>query len=98
FDQDEMTTETDEPIKVNIPIKEIRPYLKEDIITQLQLPKKTDQSKEFTPEIRELDPDGKYVALTFDDRLHTYVKQHVLQTLKQNKEKATFFILVNQVE
>src|SRR5699024_2976254 len=58
FDQDELTTETDEPIKVDIPIKEVRPYLKEDIITQLKLPKKTDQSKEFTPEIRELDPDG----------------------------------------
>ena len=98
FDQDEMTTETDEPIKVNIPIKEIRPYLKEDIITQLQLPKKTDQSKEFTPEIRELDPDGKYVALTFDDGPHPDVTPHVLDTLKQHEARATFFMLGNQVE
>ncbi|MFJ5788482.1 polysaccharide deacetylase family protein [Lysinibacillus sp. NPDC097162] len=45
-----------------------------------------------------LDPDGKYIALTFDDGPSSKVTPRVLQTLKQHDAKATFFMLGNRVE
>ncbi|MFJ7406145.1 MULTISPECIES: polysaccharide deacetylase family protein [unclassified Lysinibacillus] len=45
-----------------------------------------------------LNPDGKYIALTFDDGPSSKVTPRVLQTLKQHDAKATFFMLGNRVE
>lgn len=45
-----------------------------------------------------LDPNGKYVALTFDDGPSPDVTPRVLQTLKDHNAKATFFMLGNHVD
>ncbi len=45
-----------------------------------------------------LRPDGKYIALTFDDGPSSKVTPRVLQTLKQHEAKATFFMLGSRVE
>ncbi|MGE7840035.1 polysaccharide deacetylase family protein [Lysinibacillus sp. NPDC093712] len=45
-----------------------------------------------------LRPDGKYIALTFDDGPSPKVTPRVLQTLKQHEAKATFFMLGSRVE
>ena len=50
------------------------------------------------PERNPLDPDGKYIALTFDDGPHKTVTDRVLNTLKEYDAKATFFMLGNQVD
>lgn len=44
------------------------------------------------------DPSGKYIALTFDDGPHPNVTPQVLQTLREQNVKATFFMLGSQVE
>ncbi|SHE33811.1 polysaccharide deacetylase family sporulation protein PdaB [Atopostipes suicloacalis DSM 15692] len=46
----------------------------------------------------DLDPDGKYVALTFDDGPHSSVTPRILNILSEHNAKATFFMLGNQVE
>src|SRR5699024_12456887 len=48
--------------------------------------------------IEDLDPNGKYVALTFDDGPHATVTTRILNTLSEHHAKATFFILGNQVK
>ncbi|SDB92198.1 polysaccharide deacetylase family protein [Shouchella lonarensis] len=49
-------------------------------------------------EIRdELDPNGKYVALTFDDGPHPTVTPSVLETLKDHEVPATFYMVGSQV-
>lgn len=45
-----------------------------------------------------LDPDGKYIALTFDDGPHASVTPRVLEILNQHEIKATFYMLGSQVE
>lgn len=50
------------------------------------------------PERKPLDPDGKYVALTFDDGPHKTNTERVLNSLKEFDVKATFFMLGNQVD
>lgn len=44
------------------------------------------------------DPSGKYIALTFDDGPHPNVTPQILQTLREQNVKATFFMLGSQVE
>ncbi|SIT88642.1 polysaccharide deacetylase family protein [Edaphobacillus lindanitolerans] len=51
-----------------------------------------------TGEPEPLDPDGKYVALTFDDGPHPQVTPRVLETLEREDVKATFFMLGSQAE
>lgn len=70
---------------------------------------KLDDSKDVIEEVIEeeaevenetvvLNPDGKYVALTFDDGPSSKVTPRILQTLEQHDAKATFFMLGNRVE
>ena len=70
---------------------------------------KLDDSKDVIEEVIEeedevenetvvLNPDGKYVALTFDDGPSSKVTPRILQTLEQHQAKATFFMLGKRVE
>ncbi|TRM11412.1 polysaccharide deacetylase family protein [Lentibacillus cibarius] len=90
-------------IKVEIPIKEIKPYLNEKFAKKInvKLPEKENKKEEkeqHTDDYAKLDPDGKYVALTFDDGPHPEVTPRILDTLKKHDAKATFFMLGSQVE
>ena len=49
------------------------------------------------PNRRVLNPDDKFVALTFDDGPSPYTKE-LIDTLKKNNATATFFILGNKVK
>ncbi|HEX6593517.1 MAG TPA: polysaccharide deacetylase family protein [Bacillota bacterium] len=99
FNPYEVTVGTEERIEVNIPIKKVMPFLNGEIVSQLQLPgPKQKKTKEIKQKDRDLDPDGKYIALTFDDGPHPQVTPDILNTLKAYDAKATFFMLGNQVE
>lgn len=45
-----------------------------------------------------LDPEGKYIALTFDDGPHADVTPRILDILNQHNAKATFYMLGSQVD
>ena len=47
---------------------------------------------------RKLDPNGKYIALTFDDGPHASITNQILETLKEYNAKATFFMLSKNVQ
>jgi len=57
-----------------------------------------EEEEEVEKETVVLNPDGKYVALTFDDGPSSKVTPRILQTLEQHDAKATFFMLGNRVE
>lgn len=100
-------------IEVNIPLAEIKDYLKEDILSQLDIvtdpvaeedskekqeeKEKKEEDQEDKEEKVELDPSGKYVALTFDDGPSSTVTPNVLGTLKEYGARATFYMLGSQV-
>ena len=48
--------------------------------------------------IRELDPDAKMIALTFDDGPHPKVEDKLLKLLEEYDAKATFFFLGQRIE
>jgi len=77
--------------KIEIPVESLWPYVTEYIINRLQLtpPKEG---------VMLLDPAGKYVALTFDDGPSPAVTPLILEILKQNGAKATFFMIGNRVQ
>ncbi|MCQ6275593.1 polysaccharide deacetylase family protein [Bacillus sp. V3B] len=79
------------PIKVDIPVENVGSYLKENIIQRLNI-------KIVEKEVVVLDPNGKYIALTFDDGPSPSVTPRILKTLKEYHAKATFFMLGSQVE
>ncbi|MFJ7838914.1 polysaccharide deacetylase family protein [Lysinibacillus sphaericus] len=57
-----------------------------------------EEEEELENETVALNPDGKYIALTFDDGPSVKVTPRVLQTLAQHEAKATFFMLGSRVE
>lgn len=57
--------------------------------------KKSEQEKKI--KVRELKPDGKYVALTFDDGPHAKYTEQILDILKKYDAKATFYMLSRNV-
>lgn len=48
-------------------------------------------------EIRELDPDAKMIAITFDDGPHPKVEDNLLNMLEEQDVKATFFFLGHRI-
>ncbi|WP_090776196.1 polysaccharide deacetylase family protein [Shouchella lonarensis] len=85
-------------IHVEIPTEEIVLYLKDDIADQLYLAEeKQERKKAVEQEQAVLDPEGKYVALTFDDGPHPNVTPSVLETLQQFDARATFYMIATQV-
>lgn len=69
----------------------------EDVIEEV-IEEVMEEEKEIANEIKVLNPDGKYIALTFDDGPSSKVTPLILQTLEQHDAKATFFVLGNRVE
>lgn len=101
FDEYEIAAGAVGSIKVEIPIKEIKPYLNETFEKKLNTKlteEETKKEKQYTEDYTQLDSDGKYVALTFDDGPHPEVTPRILDTLKKHDAKATFFMLGSQVE
>lgn len=101
FDQYEIAAGAAGPIKVKIPIEKIKPYLKVEFaeLIDIELPEKEEKEQEdHSEDWAKLDPDGKYIALTFDDGPHPEVTPRILKTLKEHDAKATFFMLGSQVK
>lgn len=82
-------------IKLHKNIK--KPYLKIIISDSLTEEIKQVEKKDARKKLQ-LDKDGKYIALTFDDGPHDQVTQQILESLKQYDAKATFFMLSNNVK
>lgn len=102
FDEYEIAAGAAGSVKAEIPMEEIKPYLQDDFADRLDVTipekEKRKEETEHSEEKAELDPDGKYVALTFDDGPHPDVTPRILDTLDKHGAKATFFMLGSQVE
>ncbi|MEW8967488.1 polysaccharide deacetylase family protein [Exiguobacterium alkaliphilum] len=94
FDEYEVAAGAAGAIEVNIPFEVVKPYVTMDVDEE-----KNDREDVVTPypNRKPLDPDGKYVALTFDDGPHPTVTPQVLAALKQYDARATFFMLGSQM-
>lgn len=90
FDEYEIAAGAAGVIQLKIPMEKIIYYFNSAFAEKvnLEIPKK---------EVK-LSPDGKYIALTFDDGPHAEVTPRVLETLEQHGAKATFYMLGSQVE
>ncbi|GGJ74514.1 polysaccharide deacetylase family protein [Virgibacillus salexigens] len=99
FDEYEIAAGAAGTIEINIPIAQLRAYLQDDVAEQLQVTV-VEPNTEGQSSVKEkaLDPNGKYIALTFDDGPHPKVTPRVLQTLHDYQAKATFYMLGSQVE
>jgi peptidoglycan-N-acetylglucosamine deacetylase len=91
FNQTEIAADGAGPIQVEVPIKDIRPYLNEKTADALG-------TSEETPVNASIEPEGKYVALTFDDGPNVEVTPRILKILKAHDVPATFFMLGSQAE
>lgn len=112
FDEYEIAAGAAGAIEINIPIEKLTSFIDDNIAEELNITKeKDDPSKENTSqppaenqdgkeneEEIQLDPNGKYVALTFDDGPSSKVTPRVLETLKEFDAVATFFMLGSQVD
>ena len=89
FNQGEIAAAATGNIKIDIPMEtilhELNPIFAEKM--DIEIPEK--------PVV--LDPNGKYIALTFDDGPHAEVTPRILDTLDQYNAKATFYMLGSQV-
>lgn len=99
FDKHEAAAGSAGSLKAIIPLEQLRPYLKEDIIKELKI---SEQSKERpieqNPEQIKLEPNGKYIALTFDDGPNATSTPRILNALEAHHAVATFFMLGSQAE
>ncbi|MCC5891121.1 polysaccharide deacetylase family protein [Exiguobacterium sp.] len=95
FDEYEVAAGAAGVVEVNIPLEDVTPYVSKQISEQSE-----DNIEEttVTPSRPPLDPDGKYVALTFDDGPHPTVTPKVLEALEAYDARATFFMLGSQIE
>lgn len=107
FDQYEIAAGAAGALEADIPLEEIKPYLKKSIAEaiNIKIPEQENNkssqksdSKKQTQKNTTLDPDGKYLALTFDDGPHPNVTPKILETLKKTDTKATFYMLGSQVK
>lgn len=107
FDEYEIAAGAAGSIKAVIPLNKIKPYLQESFTHKLiedfpeadgdtESEKDSDQKEEKKEE--ELDPNSKYIALTFDDGPHPEVTPRVLDALEKYNSTATFFMLGSQVD
>ncbi|WJV28346.1 polysaccharide deacetylase family protein [Rossellomorea sp. AcN35-11] len=82
---------------MKIPMKEVQSQLSVNIQGEPTEHQSSNSTKE-NGERKPLDPNGKYVALTFDDGPSPKVTPDILKTLKEHYAKATFFMLGSQVD
>lgn len=101
FDQDEIAV-NNVPLTVDIPLLELYKLANDGEYNHLVITEKVqeeiDRIAEEEEEARkqaekELNTNGKYVALTFDDGPSDKVTPRVLDTLKEYDAKATFYML-----
>ncbi len=87
---------------LKIQLVELHSYLNEDykeILISKKIAKEIKAIEEKkNNKNRKLDPNGKYIALTFDDGPHATNTIQILKTLKDYDAKATFFMLSKNVE
>lgn len=69
--------------KMTLPYQKIRPFIQQDLVNPAV----------FNEEMQALDPNKKYIALTFDDGPSAATTPKVLEVLADKKVKATFFLL-----
>lgn len=93
FDDYEVTTSTASTPVVAVPLNFINPILAEAYQVE-----NTSAKNILSPPVRELDPNGKYVALTFDDGPEPGSTEKILDVLDKYNAKATFFLLGNRVQ
>ncbi|WP_026580912.1 polysaccharide deacetylase family protein [Bacillus sp. J33] len=99
FNEYEIAAGAAGPVQVKIPVEQIRPFLKEGIAKHLKLPTNSlPEPEKAVPEKTPLDPNGKYIALTFDDGPSPKVTPLILDILKEHKAKATFYMLGSQAQ
>ncbi|WP_031422201.1 polysaccharide deacetylase family protein [Exiguobacterium sp. NG55] len=95
FDEYEVAAGAAGVVEVHIPMKEVEPFL----LSKLDTPTTQEEdSPIMSPSNKPLEPNGKYVALTFDDGPHPIVTPHILETLEKYQARATFFMLGSQME
>lgn len=96
---EELASFIDETIieDLNIAIEE-EPQSTEELKETPEEPKETPTEEQQYDEEVVLDPNGKYIALTFDDGPCSKVTPKILKTLKEFDAKATFFMLGSQVD
>lgn len=90
FNQGQIAAGAAGAIKVEIAMEEMIYYLNPVFAEKIGL--------EIPEEPVTLDPEGKYIALTFDDGPHATVTPRILETLSQHGVTATFYMLGSQVE
>lgn len=99
FDKYEVAAGAAGSLKAVIPIEKVKPFLKEGITKELNISDQL-QEKPAGHNVKpvKLDPNGKYVALTFDDGPNSTSTPQVLKALKAHHAVATFFMLGSQAE
>ncbi len=90
FAEDELLANALGPIKIAVPMDELVYYLNPIFAEKLGI--------EIPEKVVQLDSDGKYVAITFDDGPHATVTPRVLDTLKEHNALATFYMLGSQID
>ncbi|MEG0294738.1 polysaccharide deacetylase family protein [Enterococcus sp.] len=69
--------------KISLPYQKIRPFIQQNLVNPAV----------FTEDVPALDPNKKYIALTFDDGPSAATTPKVLKVLADKKVKSTFFLL-----
>lgn len=89
-------------VEVEVPITQIYKYINdnyESILITEEIEEEIEQiEREQALEPRDLQTNGKYIALTFDDGPHEEVTPRILETLKEYDAKATFYMLGKKAE
>lgn len=93
FNDYELTASANDTPTVSIPLSFVDPILAERFQAG-----EVAATNILTPKPRELDPNGKYVALTFDDGPDPNSTKQILDLLDKYNAKATFFLLGNRVQ
>lgn len=81
-------------IEINLPFIDIYESITDNYYASLI---KEEIQQEIDNKPRELDPNGKYIALTFDDGPDEHVTSRILDTLNEFDAKATFYMLSRNV-
>lgn len=99
FDKYEVGAGAAGAFHIQIPIDKIAAYLDDHFAEQMNINKeKIIQQEKIQQESSSLKPNGKYIALTFDDGPSPKVTPRILDTLAKYNAKATFFMLGSQAE
>lgn len=107
FDEYEIAAGAAGPIQIDIPMKNITPFINDEMAQKLEVTKENveqnenkirEEDEEPIDLEKELDPEGKYVALTFDDGPNEKVTPIILEILNDFDAVATFFMLGSQVD